>query len=275
MIKIKKAQGIITLTLLTVIIFSSILAPLIAPYPPNTVNMPVRLEGPSLAHPLGTDALGRDMLSRALYGGRASMLLALMATILSVFLGLVLGMIAGYYGGVADWCITTLTNVFQGLPGISLMIAIAGVMGPSIQSLLLALISTSWAGFSRIVRTEVLRLREEPYIEAMRCLGSSNFRLLWRHIFPNMLNNTVILFTIRVGRSVLSIAALSFLGLGVQPPTPDWSVMINDARLYYRSSSYIILVPGLCIFLLLLAINMLGDFLRDYFDIKNEEMRVC
>jgi len=270
-----KAQGIIALTLLIVIILSSILAPLIAPYPPNTTEMSVRLEGPSWSHPLGTDALGRDMLSRVLYGGRISMLLALSATLLSMLLGMVLGMIAGYYGGPADWCITALTNIFQGLPGICLMIAVAGVMGPSIQSLLLALILTSWAGFSRLVRTEVLRLREEPYIEAMRCLGSSDTRLILRHILPNMINNTIILFTIRVGRSVLSIAALSFLGLGVQPPTPDWSVMINDARLHYRSSPHLILVPGLCIFLLLLAINMLGDVLRDHFDIKNEEVREC
>lgn len=273
--KKEKAQGLLAGLLLLGIILASVSAPLIAPYPPNATEMAVRLQGPSLEHLLGTDALGRDMLSRILYGGRVSMLLALLATMMSMFLGMLLGMIGGYYGGAADWCLTALANIFQGLPGTCLMIAIAGVLGPSIQSLLLALTLTSWAGFSRIVRTEVLRLREEPYIEAMRCLGSSNGRLIFRHILPNMINNLIILFTIRVGRSVLSIASLSFLGLGVQPPAPDWSVMINDARLHYRSSPHLILVPGTCIFLLLLAINMLGDFLRDHFDIKNEEVREC
>ncbi|MBU5593182.1 ABC transporter permease [Clostridium sp. MSJ-4] len=270
-----KVQLVIALLILGIIIISSILAPLLAPYDPNLTNMASRLQGPSIKHLLGTDALGRDMLSRVLYGGRASMLLALTATTLSMLVGMVLGVIAGYYGGVIDWCITILANIFQGIPGTCFMIAIAGVLGPSIQSLLLALVLTSWAGFSLIVRTEVLCLREEPYIEGMRCLGSSDLRLIIYHIIPNMINNTIILFTTRVGRCVLSIASLSFLGLGVQPPTPDWSVMINDARMHYRSAPHLIIVPGLCIFFLLLSINMLGDALRDRLDVKNQEVLEC
>ena len=270
-----KVQLVIALLILGIIIISSILAPLLAPYDPNLTNMASRLQGPSIKHLLGTDALGRDMLSRVLYGGRASMLLALTATTLSMLVGMVLGVIAGYYGGVIDWCITILANIFQGIPGTCFMIAIAGVLGPSIQSLLLALVLTSWAGFSLIVRTEVLCLREEPYIEGMRCLGSRDLRLIIYHIIPNMINNTIILFTTRVGRCVLSIASLSFLGLGVQPPTPDWSVMINDARMHYRSAPHLIIVPGLCIFFLLLSINMLGDALRDRLDVKNQEVLEC
>ncbi|WP_032123026.1 ABC transporter permease [Clostridium amazonitimonense] len=270
-----KVQLVIALLILGIIIISSILAPLLAPYDPNLTNMASRLQGPSIKHLLGTDALGRDMLSRVLYGGRASMLLALTATTLSMLVGMVLGVIAGYYGGVIDWCITILANIFQGIPGTCFMIAIAGVLGPSIQSLLLALVLTSWAGFSLIVRTEVLCLREEPYIEGMRCLGSGDLRLIIYHIIPNMINNTIILFTTRVGRCVLSIASLSFLGLGVQPPTPDWSVMINDARMHYRSAPHLIIVPGLCIFFLLLSINMLGDALRDRLDVKNQEVLEC
>ncbi len=270
-----RIQGVVATAILSVIIISSLLAPVLAPYPPNATEISIRLQGPSAAHPLGTDSLGRDMLSRALYGGRASMLLALAATLISMLVGMVLGMISGYYGGIADWCITAATNISQGLPGTCLMIAVAGVLGPSVFSLLLALTLTSWAGFSRIVRTEVLRMREEPYIEAMRCLGSGDLRLLFRHMLPNMLHNIAILFTIRTGRCVLSIASLSFLGLGVQPPNPDWSVMVYDARLHYRSASHLIIVPGLCIFLLLLAINMLGDALRDRFDVRSEEVREC
>ena len=263
----------IAAALLGVILLSNLLAPWIAPCDPNEANMRVRLQGPSPEHPLGTDSLGRDMLSRVLYGGRSSMLVALAATALSMALGMLLGVLGGYYGGMLDWCITAVANIFQGLPGTCLMIAIVGVLGPGIPNLLLALVLTSWAGFSRIVRTETLRIREEAYIEGMRALGAGNGRLLWRHIVPNMMANIIVLFTTRVGRCVLSIASLSYLGLGIKPPTPDWSVMISDARLNYRSAPHLIIVPGLCIFLLLLSINMLGDALRDLLDVRSQEVK--
>lgn len=263
----------IAAALLGVILLSNLLAPWIAPCDPNEADMRVRLHGPSLEHPLGTDSLGRDMLSRVLYGGRSSMLVALAATVLSMALGMLLGVLSGYYGGMLDWCITAVANIFQGLPGTCLMIAIVGVLGPGIPNLLLALVLTSWAGFSRIVRTETLRIREEAYIEGMQALGAGNGRLLWRHIVPNMMANIIVLFTTRVSRCVLSIASLSYLGLGIKPPTPDWSVMISDARLNYRSAPHLIIVPGLCIFLLLFSINMLGDALRDLFDVRSQEVK--
>ena len=263
----------IAAALLGVILLSNLLAPWIAPCDPNEADMRVRLQGASLEHPLGTDSLGRDMLSRVLYGGRSSMLVALAATVLSMALGMLLGVLGGYYGGMLDWCITAVANIFQGLPGTCLMIAIVGVLGPGIPNLLLALVLTSWAGFSRIVRTETLRIREEAYIEGMQALGAGNGRLLWRHIVPNMMANIIVLFTTRVGRCVLSIASLSYLGLGIKPPTPDWSVMISDARLNYRSAPHLIIVPGLCIFLLLFSINMLGDALRDLFDVRRQEVK--
>ena len=259
--------------LLALILLSGLLAPLIAPYDPNAIDMSVKLQGFSPAHPLGTDALGRDMLSRALYGGRTSILLALAATALSMAFGLLLGILGGYFGGPLDMAITALANIFQGLPGTCLMVAIAGILGPGIPNLLLALFVTSWAGFSRIVRTETLRIREEPYIEGLRSLGAGSGRLLWRHILPNMMTNIIVLFTTRVGRCVLSIASLSYLGLGIRPPAPDWSVMISDARLDYRSAPHLIIVPGLCIFLLLFALNLLGDALRDHFDVRSREVK--
>ena len=263
----------IAAALLGVILLSNLLAPWVSPCDPNEADMRVRLQGASLEHPLGTDSLGRDMLSRVLYGGRSSMLVALAATVLSMALGMLLGVLGGYYGGMLDWCITAVANIFQGLPGTCLMIAIVGVLGPGIPNLLLALVLTSWAGFSRIVRTETLRIREEAYIEGMQALGAGNGRLLWRHIVPNMMANIIVLFTTRVGRCVLSIASLSYLGLGIKPPTPDWSVMISDARLNYRSAPHLIIVPGLCIFLLLFSINMLGDALRDLFDVRSQEVK--
>lgn len=266
-------QLVFAVTLLAAILLSSLLAPWLAPYDPTAIDTTVKLQGPSAAHWLGVDALGRDMLSRVLYGGRGSILVALAATVLSMFFGMVIGVLGGYFGGWLDWALTVFSNIFQGLPGTCLMIAIAGILGPGVPNLILALVLTSWAGFSRIVRTETMRLREEAYVEGLRSLGAGPLRILIRHVVPNLLPNIVVLFTTRVGRCVLSIASLSYLGLGLRPPMPDWSVMISDARLHYRSAPHLIIVPGMCIVLLLLGINLLGDALRDCLDVRNEEVR--
>ncbi|MCL2152733.1 MAG: ABC transporter permease [Oscillospiraceae bacterium] len=271
--KRRNLELFLSLVILTLIVLSSAFAPLLAPYPPNQVDMSVRLQRPSFTHPFGTDAIGRDMFSRILFGGRASIMLALAATTMSMLLGLLLGVLAGYWKGVNDWIITSVANIFQGLPGTSLIVAIAGVLGPGVGNLLLAMVVTSWAGYSRIVRTETIKLKAEPYIEGLRCLGCGDLWMILRHIIPNMLNSILVLFTNRFGHSVLAIAALSFLGLGVQPPTPDWSVMINDARMHYRSAPHLIIAPGLILFLLVFAINMLGDVLRDRLDVKSQEVR--
>lgn len=260
-------------SVLLLIIGASILAPLLVTHNPFEPDMANRLQPPSWQHFFGTDALGRDMFSRILYGGRASILLSLASAILSLGVGLVIGLFCGFYGGKLDMLCTVASNIFQGIPGSCFMIAIDGIFGPSIKSLVLALVITSWAGFSRIVRAEVMQLKEEPFIEGLRCLGCSDSRLLLHHIIPNIVNKLLILFTIRVGRGILSIAGLSFLGLGVQPPTPDWSVMVSDAVLYYRSSPHLILIPGACIFFLIYAINNLGEFMRDKLDVRFNEVR--
>lgn len=260
-------------SVLLLIIGASILAPLLVTHNPFEPDMANRLQPPSWQHFFGTDALGRDMFSRILYGGRASILLSLASAILSLGVGLVIGLFCGFYGGKLDMLCTVASNIFQGIPGSCFMIAIAGIFGPSIKSLVLALVITSWAGFSRIVRAEVMQLKEEPFIEGLRCLGCSDSRLLLHHIIPNIVNKLLILFTIRVGRGILSIAGLSFLGLGVQPPTPDWSVMVSDAVLYYRSSPHLILIPGACIFFLIYAINNLGEFMRDKLYVRFNEVR--
>ena len=266
-------QLVLALVLLGTVLLCSVFAPLLAPYDPITPDMTVCLQGPSAAHWLGTDALGRDMLSRALYGGRGCILVALAATVLSMAFGMLVGVLGGWFGGWVDWVLTVFANIFQGLPGTCLMIAIAGVLGPGVPNLVFALVLTSWAGFSRAVRTETLRIREQSYIEGLRVLGAGPVRLLVCHVLPNLLPNVVVLFTTRVGRCVLSVASLSFLGLGLRPPAPDWSVMINDARLNYRSAPHLILVPGMCILLLLLGINLLGDALRDRLDVRNQEAK--
>lgn len=268
----RKISGILAIFILMSIIISSIFADHIAPYNPNSQNPSNRLEGLNSDYKLGTDALGRDLLSRIIHGAKSSIVIALVATIISMSLGTIIGTIAGYYGGKIDYILTSVSNIFQAMPQMCFIIAIAGILGPDMKNLILALSITSWAGFSRIIRTEILKEKSQPYVEALICLGSSDLSIIVKHIIPNIFPNIIILFTTRTGRSILSIAALSFLGLGVQPPTPDWSVMINDARLYYRSHPHLIIIPGLFIFLTLMSINMIGDFLRDIFDVRSEEI---
>ena len=263
--------GVIGFILLGMMILGSVLAPVLTSYEPNAMNMAETLQTPSLQHLLGTDLLGRDMFSRILYGGRSSMLLALCAALLSMLVGMLVGVLAGYFGGLWDYLLTIITNIFQGLPGVSMMVAIAGIMGPGFKSLMLGLVLTNWTGFSRVVRTEVMKYREENFVEGLKVLGASHLRIICGHILPNMFGNTVILLTTRIGRSLLSISGISYLGLGIQPPTPDWSVMLSDARMSFRSAPHLILAPGICIVIVMFSIHLIGDFLRDWMDRQNRE----
>ena len=264
----------LALCLLGLLLAGSLLAPVLAPYPPTQINMAERLQGISAAHPLGTDTLGRDLLSHVLYGGRVSVLTAAAATALSMLLGLAVGLIAGYLGGWADGVITWFTSIFQGLPSTSVMIALAAILDPGVSSLLLALVLTSWASFSRVVRSSVLRLREEAYVEGARCLGAGRLRIITRYLLPNLLPEIAVLFTTRVGGVVLSVASLSFLGLGIQPPTPDWGVMISEARTSFRTAPMLILAPGACLIILSFGINYLGEMLRAHFDIRGRTRQI-
>ena len=269
----KRIQLYFALFVLAFIILGSIFAPFLVTHNPFEPDMANRLQGPCWQHLFGTDALGRDMFSRILYGGRASMLLTLVSSLLALVVGVSIGVMSGFYGGKLDMLFTVLSNIFQGIPGSCFMIAVAGILGPSIHSLVLVLVLTSWAGFSRIVRAEVLQLLGEPFIEGLRCLGCSDWRIIVHHLLPNIANKLLVLVTIRLGRGILAIAGLSFLGLGVQPPTPDWSVMINDALMYYRSAPHLIIIPGLFVFLLIYALNIIGEHLRDKLDIQLDEVR--
>lgn len=263
-------MGCAAVLVLAGIVLSGIFAPQLAPMNPFEPNMAIRLQGPTAAHLLGTDALGRDLLSRMLYGGRSAILLSLVSTVLALGIGTIVGVLAGYFGGRTDAVLTMVSNVFQGIPGISFMVAVAGFVGPGVTGLLLALVVGSWAGFSRIVRAEVMQRAAEPYVEHLRVLGCGNGRVILRHILPALGGTLLVLGTLRLGRGVLAIAGLSFLGLGVQPPTPDWSTMISDAMLYYRQAPHLIIVPGAAIVLLVSSLNMVGQLLRHRFDVRQE-----
>ena len=261
------------LVILLLILLTSVLAPILAPYDPLVSNLSEALQKPSAAHLLGTDNIGRDTLSRVLYGGRQSILLALAATVLSMLLGFALGLFAGYFGGWIDGIITTISSIFQGLPGLTLMIAVAGLLGQGVKSMLIASVINSWVGFSRIVRGEVMKLKQESFIKGLRTIGAGDLRILFLHISPNILGTLSVLFATRIAGNVISVASMSYLGLGLQPPTPDWGVMINDARQYFRQEPLLVIAPGLCILLLSLSINLLADELRDRLDVRKDVMK--
>lgn len=252
---------------------AAVLAPWMAPYDPNAVVPSEILQHPSAVHWLGTDALGRDLLSRMIWGARTSVAFAAAAACCTMAVGLVLGMAGGYFGGLLDRAIQCLVVLLQGLPGMSLMIAIAAILPENDARLIIAVTVTSWTGFSRIVRSEVIHIRHENYIASARSLGASHWYILRQYVLPNVLSLVVVLLTLRIGTSLLSASALSYLGLGAAPPVSDWGVMVSDGRTYFRSYPMMIVAPGLGITLFCMGINLMGDWLRDRMDRHGERRR--
>ena len=243
----------------------AVLAPLIAPEDPLRIT-PERLRSPSMAHLLGTDGLGRDLLSRIMFGARTSLGTAALAGVLVMTIGVAVGTVAGYFGGLLDSLMMRVVDLILALPGTVLSFAIAGLFRPSLLAVMLGLVAVWWVGYARIVRSLVLSARERPYIQAARALGSGHRRVITRHIVPNVTPAVIVLLTMRMSRLILAIAALSFLGLGAQPPTPEWGSMLNESRPYFPSFPHVMLVPGGAIVLVALGLNLLGDGLRDVLD---------
>lgn len=254
--------------ILGILVLTAFFAGKLAPQDPLAIDMGARLLGPGGSHLLGTDSLGRDFFSRMLYGGRISMLLALLLTTLSMTLGLAAGLAAGYVNGITDAIITGITNIFLGLPGLTLMIAVAGIMGPGLETIAGALTLTGWTGFSRVVRAEVIQLTQTHYVETARSMGSNHFNLIFRHILPGLGPICLVIFTTRVGRAMIAISSLSYLGFGLEPPAPDWGGMIRDAVSYFHNAPHLILAPGAAVFLFTFSVNILGDTLGDFFDVR-------
>src|SRR5215218_1666010 len=227
------------------------------------------LQGPTSDHWLGTDQLGRDHLSRLLYGGGKTLTMAGIAMLGTVALGLFFGMVAGYFGGTVDLVISQILNVLLSLPSLLLSLAILGVLGPGTSSLQLALIAAGWVGHARIFRAAVLAIREQVYVEAAVSIGASPFRVVGRHLLPNLITTVAVLATLDLGVMILTITSLSFLGLGVQPPTADWGTMLQEARQYFGQYPLLVVAPGVCISLVVVASNFLGDGIRDIVDIRD------
>jgi ABC-type dipeptide/oligopeptide/nickel transport system permease subunit len=264
--------GLGAAAVLVLIVLSAALAPWISPHDPLAVNIrhrlapPAWMEGGAPEHLLGTDQVGRDLLSRMIYGGRVSLVVGVAAVIISATIGVMLGLGAGYVGKRTDWTIMTIVNVMLTFPFVLLALAVIAVLGPSLINMIIVLGVAGWPIYARVVRAETMAIREREFVIAGRALGMSHARIIFRQILPNLVSAIVVIATLQVAQVIILESFLSFLGLGIQPPTPAWGNMLGEGRLYMLNSWWIATFPGLAIFVTTLVINLMGNALRDWLD---------
>jgi peptide/nickel transport system permease protein len=263
---------LIPLGIITILVCTAVLANVLTPYSPVDISLPERLRPPfwerggSLAHPLGTDPMGRDLLTRMIYGARVSLVVGVLGLLLGGGVGAALGLIAGYAGGRVDALLMRITDTTLSFPIILLAILLVVILGGSLLTVVLAVALVLWARFARVIRGEVLSLRERDFVAQARIAGSSPMRIILVHLFPNVLNTLVVLLSLQIGWVIIVEASLSFLGAGVPPPTPTWGSMIAEGRDYIASAWWVSFFPGLAILATVLAFNLFGDWLRDALD---------
>ncbi len=262
----KNKLAVIALVVLVVIVLVAIFAPLLAPYSYSQQNAKLANAGPSAQHLLGNDRLGRDILSRLIYGSRQSLQMGVIAVAIAATIGIALGAVSGYFGGWVDNLSMRLLDIYQAMPMFLLCISLAAIMGPSLRNAIIALGIGTVPGYARIMRASVLTVREKEYIEAARAIDASNRVIILKHIIPNAIGPLIVQITMGVGACILAGSALSFIGLGAQPPIPEWGAMISDARNTMRQYPTHALYPGICVIISVLACNLLGDGLRDALD---------
>jgi ABC-type dipeptide/oligopeptide/nickel transport system permease subunit len=260
--------GVVGAVMIGVVVLGGLFAPWLTPYDPTAIAMDHALEPPHARHPFGTDAFGRDVLSRALYGARFSLQVGVVSRLLALALGTCLGLLAGYYGGRVDQAVMRLADVTLAYPGLLLLIAVMAAVGPSKVALFVALGVVGWAGVARLVRAQVLSLKEREFVVAIRSLGAPNSRVIIRHVFPNVMTPLLVIFSMGLGASIMAESSLSFLGLGAQPPRPSWGSMISGGLDYLRVAPWLSLAPGIVVTLTVLGFNLVGDALRDLYDPK-------
>jgi len=254
---------------LSALVICAVFAPWLAPHDPVTQHLSEDLRPPSLEHPLGQDKLGRDQLSRIIYGSRVSLYVGIVTVGISLLIGMSTGLIAGYFGGWIDFWLMRLVDILMAFPGILLAIAMSVVLRPSLTTVVVALSVIGWTGYARLVRGEVLSLRSREHVEAARALGLGNGRILLRHIMPLVAGPVAVQATFGLAGAIVAEASLSFLGLGVQPPTPSWGSMLNDGRSFLLIAPHLTLYPGLAVMVSVLGLNFLGDGLRDLLDVRS------
>ena len=263
----EKPLGAAGAVICLIFLFCGIFADVLAPYGMNEIKLSNRLKPPSWDHPFGTDNLGRDMLSRNLYGAQISVIIGLSAATLATFISVLLGIVTGYLGGKFDLIVQRMVDAWMSFPDLIILIVVVAVLGPGTWQIIGVLGLLLGIGGSRIIRSAVVSVRENMYVHAAQSIGASTGRILWRHILPNVLPPVIVLFTSRVGTVILAESALSFLGLGVPPPTPTWGGMLSGSgRTFMFQGPWLVLFPGLCLTLVVYAINIYGDALRDIFD---------
>jgi peptide/nickel transport system permease protein len=260
------------LLLTLVLVLAALAAPLLAPFDPNLQDTARRLEAPSQTHLLGLDDLGRDVLSRIVYGSRVSLRVGFSVVLLASLIGVTLGAIAGYFGGWADVIVMRVCDILLSFPGILLAIALVAVLGPSLNNVILALVISAWVGYARLVRGQVLKVREMEYVTAAKAMGARSPRVIILHVLPNVINPVIVMATLGLAGAILSEAALSFLGLGVQPPTPSWGAMLTAGRRYLGLANHLAIFPGAAIMLAVMGLNFLGDGLIDALDPKYRKL---
>lgn len=254
--------------LIFLLVLVAILAPVLAPYSPAEQNLLNNLEPPSATHPFGTDSYGRDVLSRVIHGTRISIQIAVTAVGVALGIGIILGSLAGYYGGRVDTVVQTAVDLTWSFPAILVGLALAVILGPTLMTILVAIGLVYWGQYARLIRGEVLSLREEEFIKAAKAVGMKDRRIIFRHILPNAIVPAFVVATLQMGGAIGIEASLSFLGLGAQPPTPSWGAMLSEGREYMRGAWWIATFPGLAIVTVILGFNLLGDGLRDALDPK-------
>jgi peptide/nickel transport system permease protein len=267
--------AMISLVVMLVFILGAIFAPYLTPYPEQgrgEPNVAEKLQEPSLKHPLGTDRMGRDLLAQILFGGRISLSIGFIVVAVAIIIGTSLGAIAGFFGGWIDQVIMRITDVFLSFPALLLALAIAAALGPSFINSMIAITVVWWPWYTRIVRAQTLTVKERAYIEAARGIGVSNLKIIMKHVLPNVTTPILVAATIDIGAVILTAATLSFLGLGVQPPTPDWGKMVDTGRTYILLAPWYSTFPGLSIFLVALSMNLIGDALRDVLDPRTRRL---
>jgi peptide/nickel transport system permease protein len=264
-------QVIAGLAIVAVFACVALFAPVLAPQSPAMQNLSEDLQPPRMDHPFGQDKLGRDVLSRVIYGARVSLLVGVAVAGLSAALGLAIGSVAGYAGGRVDELLMRVIDILLAFPGILLAIGLSAVLGPSLRNVLLALCAIGWTGYARLVRAEVLSWRQREFVSAAVALGATPQRVLGRHIVPQLLSPLTVQITFGMAAAIVSEASLSFLGLGVQPPTPSWGAMVNEGRSFLLIAPHVAVFPGLAVMLTVLGFTLLGDGLRDALDVRNSD----
>ncbi len=265
---LKNKLALVGAAIVAGMLFLAIFADFITPYDPLEQNIVLKREPPSKEHWLGRDLLGRDMLSRIIYGSRISLKVGIATVTISLTVGLIIGSISGYYGGLVDELFMRIVDILMAFPGILLAIAMVAVLGPDLNHVILALCLIGWVGYARLVRGQVLYVRELDYVTAAQALGASPARVIALHIIPNLIAPVIVEATFGMAGAILAEASLSFLGLGAQPPTPSWGAMLNEGRQYLLLAPHTTTFPGIAIMLVVLGFNFLGDGLRDYLDVK-------